>query len=600
MSFIFIISIILLFLSLLLPKKNNKKLNGLITGFYIFLIIFFLTSIEAFILSYLNIKNTLLMFSLFNFLISIILFLINYKKNGKKSFQKYYLDKKQLICAIIILAICFIIGYIRYDGFTVINYKVNDAAVHYKLSADYNSYLKLFDKGYSDEIYSFGRTMFGYYVPCGLFMRIMPIPYYSSYDLFNTIIFSLITIGFYITCLTIKKTEKKSILTLILVFLYSLAYPLNYLIFGFGYLGCGILAVNSIFLTWKFIQKYNNKTLHIPLFLFNIGLFYSYYLFAPAVFLSEGLFMIYRFIKEKYNIKELFSLGFLCLLVPTIFGFLYFVYNKTGAKAAVGGYSIDGYSYKNLYSNFIMLVPMIIYSISNKFKKKEIDFSIFLFICLITYIIFTLFFTGSGKVSAYYFFKSYNILWYIVYVLIYDLINYKQYDLIIKVNFGFIVALIIAGILNIDSLVSKVNFNMTNSVMSKELSSIYIHNYEKFDSASKIPREEVKLISETAKYKDKCQIKNKSDELPYINGYTQRLWFYSINRIVPSTNHKDKSKTDIFTDNVSYESITNNDKIRCILINDDYAKEKYNNEIRYEDYNVLYENKKGKLLIKKS
>lgn len=599
MSLIFIISIIFLFLSLFLPKKTNKKLNGLISSFYILLIIFFLTSLEAFILSYLNIKNTLFTFSLFNTLISATLFFTNHKKNGKKVFQKYYFDKKQIISASIILIFCLIIGYIRFDGFTVINYKVNDAAVHYKLSTDYNSYLKLFDKGYSDELYNFGRTMFGYYVPCGLFMRIMPIPHYSSYDLFNTVIFALISLGFYITCLTIKKNEKNSILTLIVVFLYTLAYPLNYLIFGFGYLGCGILAVNLIFLTWKFILKYENIILYIPLFLFNIGLFYSYYLFAPAVFLSEGLFMIYRFIKEKYNIKEFFRFCFLCLIVPTIFGFLYFVYNKTGSKAAINGYSIDGYSYKNLYSNFIVLTPTIIYSIINKFKKKEIDFSIFFFICLTSYIIFTLFFTESGKVSAYYFFKSYNILWFIIYVLIYELINHKHYNLILKVNFGFVIVLIIAGILNIDGLISKVNFNMTNSAMSKELSSIYIYNYEKFNNESKISHDEVKLISEVLKYSDKCKIKKKNDELPYINGYTQRLWFYAINKIVPSTEHKDKSPVDIFTDNVSYNSIINNKKIRCILINDDYAKEKYNNEIKYEDYNVLYENKKGKLLIKK-
>jgi len=398
----------------------------------------------------------------------------------------------------------------------------------------------------------------------------------------------------------IKKDEKKNIITLLIVLLYALAYPLDYVLFGFGYLGPGILATNLIILTWLLINKYDSKILYLLLLLFNLGLFYSYYLFAPAVYLSEGLYVIYNFVKEKYSLKTMFKIGISTLILPTIIGFLYFVYNKTGTKEAMGGFSIDGYSYKNLYSNFVLLIPLIIYSLKMKFKKKKIDFLLFFLICEIIYIFLTLIFIPKGSVSPYYFYKTYYILWLGVYLIIYELVNYKEFNFILRVNIGFVIFIILFAAFNIEGIVYKINFNLTNTVTSKELSNVYQFNIGNFDDSAKIKPEEMKLITEVSKYSKECGIDGKIKKLPYISSYAQKLWFYAINKTVPNIDYKDKELIDIYTNINSSSEIEKDEDVKCILMSDEYVKKglkKY--EINYDNYEVLYKNKVGKLLKKR-
>ena len=598
MLVVYVITLIILFLSIFTFKRNGKRENGLVSFVYTWGILYFMCSMLAFIFSYLNIKNNLMSFSLANLIISLITIFFNYKKNGKIAFQKYYLNKKQLISAILIIIVCVAIQAYRYSGFTAVNYKVNDAAYHYKTASDYTNYQKLFDKGYKDDIYTLNRTMFGYYVPCGILMEVLPCPHYVTYNIFNTSVFIMLGLCFYVTCISIKKDDnKKNIITLLITLLYTLAYPLDYVIFGFGYLGSGILATNLIFLTWKFIGDSDSKMLYWLLFLFNLGLFYSYYLFIPAVFLTEGLYVIFNFVKGKYSLKSMFKIGIFTLLVPAIIGFLYFVYNKTGTKSAIGGYSIDGYSYKNLYSNFVLLIPLIIYSIVTKFKKKKIDYCLFFFICELLYIIVTLVFTPSGDVSPYYFYKSYYILWLSVYLLVYELINYKEYTFILRVNFGFIIFIILFAALNVEGLVYKINVNLTNTVTSKELSNVYQFNISNFDEASKIKAGDLKLFTETKKYHKECGIDEKMHKLPYLGTYAQKLWFYADTAFTPTLGAKGESPAEILTKYTQLSEIENDNDVKCILISSDYLKKKNSGyHLNYDDYDVLYENKSGKLL----
>lgn len=601
MQAVYIISVIALFLSIFILKRNNKKENALITFVYTWGILYFLSSLEAFVLSYIGIKNTLISFSIINLILTSVLTYKNYRKDSKLTFQKYYVNKKHIVSALIIIVISIAIGAYRYDGYKTINYKVNDAAVHYKLSSDYEKYQKLYDNNYKDELYSFNRTMFGYYVPCGIFMQIMPVKHYVSYDIFNVSMLIMLSLTFYVTCLSIKKDgDKKNIISLLIVLLYTLAYPLDYMIFGFGYLGSGILATNLVILTWILINKYNSKMLYILLLLFNLGLFFSYYLFVPAVYLSEGLYIIYSFVKGKYSLKSMFKIGISTLLIPAIIGFLYFVYNKNGTKEALGGYSIDGYSYKNLYSNFVLLIPLIIYSITMKFKNKKIDFSLFFLLSEIFYILVTLIFIPKGSVSPYYFYKTYYILWLGVYLIIYELINYKEYNFILRINIGFVIFIILFAAFNIEGLVYKINFNLTNTVTSKELSNVYQFNIGNFDKSTLIKKEEMKLLAKTSKYSKECGINNKMKKLPYISGYAQKLWFFAINNMIPAIDYKDKLLTDIFTSIPASSEIEKDKEVQCVLISDDYIKKSLKNySINYDNYEVLYKNKAGKLLKKK-
>ena len=137
MKILYLLSFSILFLTLIFLKKSDQKLNIIVSFIYTFCIMYFYDVLIAYVLSYINIKNTLLMFSTVYIFTSIILIYISYKKSKNIEKQKYYLDKKQLISLITIITVALTIGILKYDKFTEIDYVVTDAALHYKMASKY-------------------------------------------------------------------------------------------------------------------------------------------------------------------------------------------------------------------------------------------------------------------------------------------------------------------------------------------------------------------------------------------------------------------------------------------------------------------------------
>ncbi|MBR3898341.1 MAG: hypothetical protein IKJ43_03575 [Bacilli bacterium] len=600
-SIIYIITLGVLFFVLFYFKKTDKKMNMIVWIIYSFCILYFLNVFEALILSLINMKNTLLSFSFFNLSISFILYFINKKKYGEFKKQEYYLNKKELIISLIFIIICIVFGFFRFSGFSSINYRISDATVHFKMSKDYSQYMKLFDSGFKDVFYKFDNSMFGYYIPCGLFMKIMPFMETVSYNIFNTLFLCLMGLCFYATLLTIKKGDKHNVFTTLMLVLYVLAYPLNYFLFGFGYLGPGILACNLILLTWEFISKYKKKYLYGLLLLFNFGLFVSYYLFAPAVFLSQGLYMLYLFMKGKYNLKQLFVYGIICLLIPTIFGFMYFIMSTKGTtSSAISSYSIDGYSYMNLIGNYILLIPLVCYSMYVQIKNKKVKFDFVFLICEVVYIIFTFFLIGGKTVSPYYFYKSYFILWICVNVLVFKLVNYDEYRVILRINYVLLLVAIMFSVFDVEKMVSKKNNSFNYSGSIHQLGDIYAFNVDMISNDYKISKDEILFLKSGSKYSKECKL-SKGKRLPFLGYYLKRRWLYTLDTYIPALKYKKNDMNDAFTSLVDYDEFKNDDEVKCLMISDEFIKEsdkKY--DINYNDYKILFENKYGKLIKKKS
>ena len=103
-----------------------------------------------------------------------------------------------------------------------------------------------------------------------------------------------------------KKTKVK-ILALFFSFFYMFAYQLNSLVCGFSYLGLGLDFIIAIII----IMKSNIKGLirNILLFFFNFGLMFTYYYFAPVVFLT----IFWQILQEnKENGNKLFNVKNIC------------------------------------------------------------------------------------------------------------------------------------------------------------------------------------------------------------------------------------------------------------------------------------------------
>jgi len=108
---LFIVSLFLLFFELVKVKKSNKTQDIIVSVIYIFGIIYFYTLFISLVLSFLNIKNTLLVFSI----VYLISFFLIHLYSKEKYIQKYYLNKKELLSLFVIIITCLTIGIIRYS-----------------------------------------------------------------------------------------------------------------------------------------------------------------------------------------------------------------------------------------------------------------------------------------------------------------------------------------------------------------------------------------------------------------------------------------------------------------------------------------------------
>ncbi len=598
MSVIYLITLFALFFTILLLKKSTKKTNVLSSIVYTSCIIFFYDVFIAYVLTGINLKNTLLLYSLIYILTSLILIGINYHKNKKIVFQKYYLDQNQLIGFIIIILVCFTVGFFKYNKFGEIDYLITDAALHYKMADYYSITQKMFNVALNDGVKIYDKAMTGFYVPCGILMNIMPCAKYISYNLFNTSVLCLTSLTAYILCLEIKNNKKNNILSVFLVLMYTLAYPLSYMIYGFGYLGSGIIAITLIIYTWKLILKEERKSLYLVLTLFNFSLFFSYYLFVPVIYLAQGLFIIYRYMRGNYKLITLFIIGFITLIVPTIIGYMYFVYTgsvSSTVSTSASNFLIEGSAYKNLWGNFVLLIPMIIYAIITEIKNKKIDFDIFMLVIELIYIFITLYLTTKSKMSTYYYYKSYYVLWIICYVYIYKLINNSKYKTNLIINYSLIILMIIITITEFEQKVIQSNINFSSTPVGKELASVYAANYNTFNPHDVVDKDLAKLMLETTKYDKKCELKGKNKTLPYAGNFYQKLWYYGLTSNTPTINYNKEMVNNVFIKAFDYKEFLETDKVKCAVIPKAYLEK---NKINIRKHQILYKNKAGYLIKK--
>lgn len=610
----------ILLIILILSKKTEKQQNIIISIIYSFCIIYFYNLFIALFLSYLNIKNTLLIISIIYILISLIIYYYSKKKYNKFIIQKYYLSKKDLFCFIFIILFCFALGITRYSkSFNIANYEIGDSAVHYKLSLEYSEHERLFFQYHKNETINYNNPIFGFYVPCGIFMKISPFPTIVSYNIFNTMILSLMACCFYATLLIIKEKKGNNLFTLLFVLLYILAYPLNYMLYGFGYLGIGIIATNMIILTFKIINKYNCKKLYLLLLLFNFGLFNSYYLFAPIVFLSEFIYLLYLFRNKKCDLKQIIKIIIIYILMPTIFG--YFFYIKYSKISIIDTYNIVGKSYQDLIGNYILLIPLLFNSIYLQAKSNKSDFDLILLICLFVYVIITFLLIGTGLISSYYFYKPYYILWLIVNLSIYKLINYKEYTKLLIMQYLFIIIVLFFSFFDIEKKINSVNQDFNYSGIFNKLSDIYVFNKNKILKPSiHITPDRMKLMKNSVKYYDECESRDNKNELPYISSHYNKIWYQLINEYTSDVDYieylayygadnnnaeidfglaKNFGINDNTIDDNNYSAFLEYDNLKCILVDNDAIGNLKKHNFG-DDYDILYENKSGKLYKKKT
>ena len=275
--------------------------------------------------------------------------------------------------------------------------------------------------------------MTGAYVNTGIFLKlfkgiISETFFCKLYFIFDISIWVLSGLLMY-TALSIEsKSKRHQILALVMTFFYIFAYQLNSLFAGFSYLGVGLDIIIGIIIIMKSQLKTKNKIAY--LFLLNLGIMFSYYYFAPVMFLSEFWYILKTNKTQKIKIfskKNILEI-LIALVIPGLIGVTYFIIYPlfiqnntiTNYATAIG---TSGFIYENLIMNVLpYLLVSEVFIIYNLLRKTNSYINKLLIVTLIfTFAIFTLF--KLEYASSYYYYKLYYMLFLVLVVSTYEMLK---------------------------------------------------------------------------------------------------------------------------------------------------------------------------------
>ena len=595
MNIIYILTSLALIISYLLLNKSEKKEN-LIHSVIISVILFltyniFITQVMFFV----HLESTLLNLAIVNIAFSAVFIT---KEIKTKTIQKYYINKLDIIAVIIILGLAITIVIMNYGTNIAVKHAVTDAATHYFASDDFYRYSTLFSRESSDTIKWLNTPylMTGAYVNTGIFLKLFKgiidetflVKLYFIFDMFIWMLSGLLM---YTALSTNFKNKKHQRLALVLTIFYMLAYQLNSLFAGFSYLGVGLDIIIGIIIIMKSEIKTNYKI--SSLFLLNLGIMFSYYYFAPVLFLAQLWYILAT--NKKQNIKifskqNIFEI-LITLVIPGMIGVIYFIgypLMQANNKAFdyVGAIATDGFIYEDLIMNiFPYLLLSEVYIIYIAFKKKNTFIDKLLYLT----VIFTLLIYMLMKlefVSSYYYYKIYYMLFLVLTVSSYEILK-------IFVDKGKNVTIIVSGVLIIYS------FGIFSAMILDKnwfVFDIYLTNGEEIkDDYALIKDKEFYLFEY---YNNNINTMQNDDTLfCKTKGNTGRdRWVYSItkngNNLTNALTNDKITTVEKFMENSKYHYF--------VLLKNDYGGEydKVQDEVKRYNLKILIQNSAGMILEK--
>lgn len=393
----------------------------------------------------------------------------------KKRIQSYKFEKIDLLAFSVLLLAIGLFAYHRFGFDMHIHYQSIDLAQHLKVAMDIVSGQRV-------------SAMFYAGFHNALLIQLLapfrdPTRYYQIYVFGDVLHLLLAGLMFYGVIRKYLKDNFLKLASIVIILIYINGYPVNSTIFGFTYLGMCVTVIGcTMVVVDSFIQDELSRWMGIILIsLCCLGIFECYVLFMPIMFFSVFFCVLY---KQK-KLKKLVSMDTVkvCLgifLVPTILG-LYFTYNGIfGSGGITVKYAIaqEGGIYKDLFSNFVLLMPLALFGYYYLRKEKKNWIILYIFPMLACFML-ALFGLGmSGRVSSYYFYKNYYLLWLIVFVLAFAGLTYVEKKSRLLLTLGLLMWLfvLLVGICGIESRIGNKNERYITNHNSYAFCDIYIFN----------------------------------------------------------------------------------------------------------------------------
>lgn len=485
MNVIYILTIVLIIsLHMLLYKKEEKQ------NFFSWLIVtiglFFCYNIcICVIISFLKIKSTLVTLSIIN---CITIFLLGLKIYKDKKIQKYNVNKMDIISVMVILITVCVIAIKQYGIPINIKNSITDFSTHYWVADEFYNYSMLLIEDNSDVLKFLGEQSFmpGSYINTGILFKIFsPIieeTYFCKlFIVFETFMWCLSGLLMYVLLSNNKKEEKQKILPLVFSLIYMLGYPLNSLLSGFSYLQMGLNIIICIIFVMQ--QKIKQEYRDILIFFLTFGIMFSYYYFAPVVFLTIFIQMIVEIKKRKekiFSVKNILSMV-VSLILPGMFGIIYFIifqmirFGLQVENYYSNGINLPGAIYQNFITNTIIFLMLSVFYICYSIKNKKEKFSNKILIISIIFLIIAFIGMKFEKVSEYYYYKIYYMIWIPLIIVAFNSIElfYKKNKILTYIGIGiYSIGMIIAMFFNKNLLFFDIyqnnfqeinaNYNMVN------------------------------------------------------------------------------------------------------------------------------------------
>lgn len=597
MSIVYIISTVMLMISTILVKRSDKK-QDIIRNIAIMLVLFlcYQTAI-CYLFTLLHIPITLLSLSLVNIVVSAVFI---GKMIHQKQIQPYQFDAKDTIYIVVLIFVVFLLSYFDFGIPLGIKYLSTDSSIHYISAREFYENESLLSE--VKNTYSSNAMMPGAYSNIGILFKTLA-PWVGEMNLYQVFIgfdiFTLFLSGmlFFVTIKPYAKNKLTYGLVGVISIIYLLGYPLNNMLFGYFYLGIGVLVINAILAV---MQDWKKEELHlwqkgIALFLLCFELFFSYYLFAPPVYAAIFVYYVFYFHKTqgKWISKTMLICTLITLVIPTIMGFCYHVLPGMlveGQLQVSEVIQMEGYIYRNLYSNVILFLPFVIYYFV---REKKLQFDVIGVVILLIYM--CVLYIGIFKlhISTYYFFKTYFALWLLILYLFFKGACYlnehtKYGNVIISVYIGIYVLLMVVSFFTSDVKITKETLNRNEKIT--DVMDIYgINKTVLFRIATDYTYEELEILNYV-----------KENKLPLANNNTllianqrQEYWFFAI------LQYRYKENLNYATTTKHIEKWNNGTYEYLIYFNRSEYYNEYKDRIDFSDSDVIFENESG-AIIKKS
>ena len=314
----------------------------------------------------------------------------------------------------------------------------------------------------------------------------------------------------------------------------------------------------------------------------SFSIFITYYLFIPIIYGAVGLYILYQWkILKNISFKEAVKYISVILVIPFIIGmWYYFISNmfiKSSVSSPVNIFKLDGYIYRNLISNFILILVIIINEFIYNLKHKKINVFDLGILMNIVFIVILFFLFYNDKIASYYYYKLYYPLWTLCFIslgitLLSDIKELKTMSISIL---SLMFLIFIAQCTDIDNKLYQKNPLLNNTTFINGITDIYWFNNNRSDKniyESIFSKEELKDIT-TIYNKYSKELHN--NNYYFVGDVMEKLWIYSITRTNPLGDHKELN--NFYDEILDINNIESNESINYIIYS-------FNEKEMYQSY----------------